>query len=83
LAPTQPGFCPLAARCPVEGLCDNNVIRKSSGIYESVQNMKPAGDTSPHMKLSTRVNLHCHSTFSDGELTPEALADRLASAGVI
>jgi PAS domain S-box-containing protein len=34
------------------------------------------------MKDSTRVNLHCHSVFSDGELTPEALADRLASAGV-
>jgi len=35
------------------------------------------------MKTSTRINLHCHSVFSDGELTPEALADRLASAGVV
>ncbi len=35
------------------------------------------------MKSSTRVNLHCHSVFSDGELTPEALAERLASAGVV
>ncbi len=35
------------------------------------------------MKASTRVNLHCHSVFSDGELTPEALAERLASAGVV
>jgi PAS domain S-box-containing protein len=34
------------------------------------------------MKSSTRINLHCHSTFSDGELTPEALADKLATAGV-
>ncbi len=34
------------------------------------------------MKTSTRVNLHCHSVFSDGELSPEDLAGRLASAGV-
>ena len=35
------------------------------------------------MKANTRINLHCHSVFSDGELTPEALADKLASAGVV
>jgi PAS domain S-box-containing protein len=35
------------------------------------------------MNSSTRINLHCHSVFSDGELTPEALAERLASAGVV
>lgn len=34
------------------------------------------------MTTSIRVNLHCHSVLSDGELSPEALADRLASAGV-
>jgi PAS domain S-box-containing protein len=34
------------------------------------------------MKARTRVNLHCHSVFSDGELTPEALAEKLAAAGV-
>ena len=28
------------------------------------------------------VNLHCHTIFSDGELTPEALAANLAAAGV-
>jgi len=28
------------------------------------------------------VNLHCHSMFSDGEQTPEALAANLAGAGV-
>jgi PAS domain S-box-containing protein len=32
--------------------------------------------------MTTRVNLHTHSTLSDGELTPEALADRLARDGV-
>jgi signal-transduction protein with cAMP-binding, CBS, and nucleotidyltransferase domain/predicted metal-dependent phosphoesterase TrpH len=32
---------------------------------------------------TTRVNFHCHSLYSsDGELTPEALADNLAAAGV-
>ncbi len=35
------------------------------------------------MKANTRINLHCHSVFSDGELSPEALAERLASAGVV
>jgi CBS domain-containing protein len=35
------------------------------------------------MTTSIRVNLHCHSVFSDGELDPEALAERLASAGVV
>jgi PAS domain S-box-containing protein len=30
----------------------------------------------------TRVDLHCHSTFSDGGLPPDRLADRLADAGV-
>ena len=35
------------------------------------------------MEPSTRINLHCHSVFSDGELPPEALAERLASAGVV
>jgi PAS domain S-box-containing protein len=34
------------------------------------------------MKTNTRINLHCHSMFSDGEPTPEALADKLATAGV-
>ncbi len=36
------------------------------------------------MKLnrSVLVNLHTHSLFSDGELTPEALAANLANAGV-
>jgi len=35
------------------------------------------------MDAVTRVNLHCHSLFShDGALTPEALADNLAAAGV-
>jgi PAS domain S-box-containing protein len=29
-----------------------------------------------------RLNLHCHSQFSDGDLSPEELAERLASAGV-
>jgi PAS domain S-box-containing protein len=28
------------------------------------------------------LNLHCHSMFSDGELTPETLAANLAAAGV-
>ena len=36
---------------------------------------RPAGDA-PH------VNFHCHTNFSDGEQTPEALAATLASAGV-
>lgn len=35
------------------------------------------------MDERTRVNLHCHSLYSsDGELTPEALVDVLAGAGV-
>jgi len=29
-----------------------------------------------------RINLHCHSTFSDGDLAPESLAEKLAGAGV-
>ena len=29
-----------------------------------------------------QVNLHCHSNLSDGQLTPEELADRLMRAGV-
>ncbi|MEZ4637224.1 MAG: PHP domain-containing protein [Caldilineaceae bacterium] len=28
------------------------------------------------------VNFHCHSMFSDGDQTPEALAAHLAAAGV-
>jgi PAS domain S-box-containing protein len=35
------------------------------------------------MNASTRINLHCHSTCSDGILSPEALARRLADAGVL
>ena len=34
------------------------------------------------MEQSTRVNLHCHSVFSDGELTPLSLAELLAKAEV-
>ena len=30
-----------------------------------------------------RVNLHCHSTFSDGDLSPEQVASLLASRGVV
>jgi PAS domain S-box-containing protein len=33
------------------------------------------------MAASVKVNLHCHSSLSDGELAPEALAARLAHAG--
>ena len=41
-------------------------------------------DVSPQvMTTSIRVNLHCHSHFSDGELSPEVLAERLASADVV
>ena len=35
------------------------------------------------MNARTRINLHCHSVFSDGELIPEALAERLAAADVV
>ena len=34
------------------------------------------------MTAITRVDLHSHSTFSDGMLTPEQLAERLDAAGV-
>jgi PAS domain S-box-containing protein len=34
------------------------------------------------MNETILVNLHCHSIFSDGEQTPEALAENLAAAGV-
>ncbi len=34
------------------------------------------------MSESILVNFHCHSIFSDGELTPESLAANLAAAGV-
>ncbi len=34
------------------------------------------------MNGGARVNLHCHTTFSDGALPPEQLAERLAAAGV-
>jgi PAS domain S-box-containing protein len=34
------------------------------------------------MKPFTRVNLHCHSLLSDGALSVEALAERLAAANV-
>ncbi|MCL5997200.1 MAG: cache domain-containing protein, partial [Chloroflexi bacterium] len=34
------------------------------------------------MEDRTRVNFHCHSVYSDGDLTPEALADNLYAAGV-
>lgn len=31
----------------------------------------------------TRVNLHCHSVHSDGDLTPREVAEHLAAAGVV
>ncbi len=34
------------------------------------------------MKNTILVNFHCHTMFSDGELTPEVLAANLAAAGV-
>lgn len=34
------------------------------------------------MNSSVCLNLHCHSNLSDGELSPEDLAERLAAAGV-
>jgi PAS domain S-box-containing protein len=35
------------------------------------------------MNATTRINLHCHSSCSDGALPPEELARRLADAGVV
>jgi predicted metal-dependent phosphoesterase TrpH len=42
------------------------------------------GDDSPFLSMTNtiQVNFHCHSMFSDGDQTPEALAANLASAGV-
>ncbi len=34
------------------------------------------------MEGFTQVNLHCHTNFSDGSLSPQGLADGLAAAGV-
>jgi predicted metal-dependent phosphoesterase TrpH len=34
------------------------------------------------MSETVLVNFHCHSIFSDGEQTPEVLAQNLAAAGV-
>lgn len=34
------------------------------------------------MSDTVRINLHCHSTFSDGQLSPEQLVARLAQDGV-
>lgn len=34
------------------------------------------------MRTTTRVNFHCHSTLSDGYLSPEAVAEQLAAAEV-
>ena len=34
------------------------------------------------MNGTMRVDLHCHTTFSDGSLSPEDLAERLDAAGV-
>jgi CBS domain-containing protein len=34
------------------------------------------------MTDTTRVNFHCHSNLSDGYLSPEAVAEQLAAAGV-
>jgi PAS domain S-box-containing protein len=34
------------------------------------------------MTASIRIDFHCHSTCSDGSLSPEMLADRLAAGGV-
>ncbi|MFZ1614279.1 MAG: PHP domain-containing protein, partial [Holophaga sp.] len=34
------------------------------------------------MDASIRVNLHCHSDLSDGQLAPEVLATHLARSGV-
>ena len=32
--------------------------------------------------MNIRVDLHCHSSYSDGVLSPEQLAEKLAAAGV-
>ena len=34
------------------------------------------------MNDTLRINLHCHSHFSDGDLSPEDLAERLSASGV-
>lgn len=34
------------------------------------------------MSLTTRVDFHCHSTYSDGTLSPRELAEQLADDGV-
>jgi len=43
-------------------------------VNPSSGTISPAADT-------ILVELHCHSTYSDGEFTPEALADRILKAG--
>ena len=41
----------------------------------------PSSENHPVAEHVIRVDLHCHSTCSDGELTPEALADRMHHTG--
>ena len=35
------------------------------------------------MKATTRVDLHCHSVYSDGSLTPREIAEILSADGVV
>jgi len=36
-----------------------------------------------HLSATNRVDSHCHSSLSDAALAPEALAERIAAAGVV
>jgi PAS domain S-box-containing protein len=43
---------------------------------------QPEGSGRRIMQRTTRVDFHCHSNISDGYFSPEALASKLAEAGV-
>jgi predicted metal-dependent phosphoesterase TrpH/PAS domain-containing protein len=47
---------------------------------ESLVNNKVFGDETVHPLI--RVDMHCHSVYSDGTLTPEQIAKKLSDAGV-
>jgi PAS domain S-box-containing protein len=53
-----------------------------NGAGEPIQSHMNSLYASESIKQTIRVNFHCHSSLSDGSLSPEQLATELAASGV-
>ncbi len=51
-------------------------------MFDEIESMSGNNESNENNQAMIRVDMHCHSTFSDGGMTPEQVAKKLYDSGV-